>query len=79
MIIKSNTVTITVKEKTKKSTDGASKDIPISLDGIQLCILNAERLHVDSHNVSIPTKVALLDTIMWIYLFSLPSFPLVSL
>ena len=61
MTIKSNTVTITVKEKTKKSTNGASKDIPISLDGIQLCILNAERLHVDSHNVSIPTKMALLE------------------
>ena len=61
MTIKSNTVTITVKEKTKKSTNGTSKDISISLDGIQLCIQNAERLLVDSHKVSIPTKMALLE------------------
>ena len=61
MSIKSNTVTITVKEKTKKGIKGKNKKLSISLEAIQLCILNAERLLDDSQNVRIPTKMALLE------------------
>ncbi len=33
--------------------------VPITLEGVQLCLNNAERLYNDSLNVSIPTKIAL--------------------
>ncbi len=35
--------------------------LPITLEGAQLALNNAERLLIDSKNVSIPTKVALLE------------------
>lgn len=35
--------------------------LPITLEGAQLAVHNAERLSIDSKNVSIPTKVALLE------------------
>lgn len=35
--------------------------LPITLEGVQLALQNAERLFYDSQNVSIPTKVALLE------------------
>ena len=50
MIIKSNTVKVNV-----------IGTIPITLEGAQLAIQNAERLFFDSQKVSIPTKVALLE------------------
>jgi len=50
MIIKSNIVKVNV-----------IGTIPITLEGAQLAIQNAERLFFDSQKVSIPTKVALLE------------------
>ena len=35
--------------------------LPITLEGAQLAVHNAERLSIDSKNVCIPTKVALLE------------------
>ncbi|MEM4005881.1 MAG: hypothetical protein QXM43_09685 [Desulfurococcaceae archaeon] len=55
-MVKSNIVTISVKGAEKKKLD-----IRISLEGVQLCIQNAERLLSDSQNVSLPSKVALLE------------------
>lgn len=61
MLIKSNTVTTLVTGKTKKGIKVKNKELSISLEAIQLCILNAERLLDDSQNVRIPTKMALLE------------------
>ena len=46
--------------KTKINIEIVGK-LPITLEGAQLAVHNAERLSIDSKNVSIPTKVALLE------------------
>ena len=51
MKITSNIITVKVK----------GKNIPINLEGVELCIQNAERLFFDSQSVSIPTKASLLE------------------
>lgn len=50
MTVKSNTVKVNVVGK-----------LPITLEGVQLALQNAERLFNDSQQVSIPTRVALLE------------------
>ncbi|MHB1507087.1 MAG: hypothetical protein ACYCUZ_03405 [Cuniculiplasma sp.] len=60
MSVKSNKVTITVKGEAKNEKS-KKEEIPLTLEGIQLCLQNAERLFVDSQKVSLPTKVALLE------------------
>jgi hypothetical protein len=50
MTVKSNIVKINVVGK-----------LPITLEGVQLALQNAERLFNDSQQVSIPTRVALLE------------------
>ena len=46
--------------KTKINIEIVGK-LPITLEGAQLAVHNSERLSIDSKNVSIPTKVALLE------------------
>lgn len=53
MTIKSNIVRVTVKKK--------PRSIPVTLEGSQLCLENAERLFDDSQDVSLPTAFALLE------------------
>lgn len=50
MTVKSNILKVNVVGK-----------LPITLEGVQLALQNAERLFSDSQQVSIPTKVALLE------------------
>ncbi len=50
MTVKSNTVRVSMVGK-----------LPITLEGVQLALQNAERLFNDSQQVSIPTRVALLE------------------
>lgn len=50
MTVRSNTVKVNVVGK-----------LPITLEGVQLALQNAERLFNDSQQVSIPTRVALLE------------------
>lgn len=54
-------MTIDSKIKVTVKVKGKVKSITISLEGIQLCVQNAERLFQDSQSTSTPTKTALLE------------------
>ncbi len=60
MSIKPNKVIFTDTEKPKTGKN-KNKKLKINLEGIQICIQNAERLRLDSQNVSPPTEMALLE------------------
>ncbi|MGC8483923.1 MAG: hypothetical protein ACP5OE_09810, partial [Thermodesulfobium sp.] len=50
-----------MKGKPNEVKNNALRAIPFTLEGAQLALQNAERLFIDSQNVSIPTQVALLE------------------